>query len=114
MTLAANSSDNVNRRHLAGFRLLQRGALKVYKKAVRTLSGDDADADASKSKTPLVKPTDMKTLVSTYNDAVAGERTVLGMDTTSPKSSEPEEVQLVWVIDETAGPGGATSDQEQI
>jgi hypothetical protein len=112
MTTSINQA-NADRRHLAGFRKFQRAALRAVDIVARSLVQHEGDCEARAR--ALVKVSDMRSLVSAYKDAVVGERMVLrisaGQHAAGP-GGETEGLCLRWVVDETAGPGGADAAVE--
>jgi len=93
--------ERVNRRHLLGFRRFQLAALKALTVAVSAL-GEAGE------RPPAVKVGDMKSLVSAYKEAVAGERTVLGLGG-GHSDIWPEEMVVRWVEDEAG-----TSKEDEV
>ncbi len=87
MTKPKNDSLFVNNRHLAGFRKFQNAAIR----ALSLLSGGLKKKKADRA----LKVSDMKSLVSTYKEAVMGERNVLGL-VGEPQGEWPEEVVVRW------------------
>jgi len=105
--------EKTDTRHLRGFRRFQNAALKALAVVVRLLDGGAEDDDPPSK--AAVKVSDMKSLVSTYKEAVVGERLVIGADKIESihnNDKESPEMCLRWVIDETAGPGGAGAEDE--
>ncbi len=87
MTKPKNDSLFVNNRHLTGFRKFQNAALRALTLLSEGLKKKKSDQ--------ALKVSDMKSLVSTYKEAVLGERSVLGL---SGRQQEewPEEVVVRW------------------
>jgi hypothetical protein len=92
MQPSQNEPDRVNRRHLRGFRKFQQAALKALSVAAEALK----DKEAENEKALLIKVGDLKNLVQTYKEAVAGERAVLGMEEDGI-SERPDELRVSWV-----------------
>lgn len=99
----SNERERVNRRHLLGFRRFQNAALRALTAAVSVLK--DGGDDESSKKALAVKVGDMKSLVSSYKEAVTGERMVLGMGGGN-SGDWPEEMIVRWVEDETEAEEG--------
>ena len=99
MSQKINGAEGVNRRHLLGFRRFQNAALRALSVLSAALKEDRDGGDRARERSLAVKVGDMKSLVSAYKDAVAGERTVLGLGGAVP-DEWPEEMVVRWVDDE--------------
>lgn len=105
--------EKTDTRHLRGFRRFQNAALKALAVVVRLLDGGAGDDDIPYR--TAVKVSDMKSLVSTYKEAVVGERLVICADKEDDTHGSPEigsETYLKWMIDETAGPSEHGAEDE--
>ncbi len=87
MTKPKSESSFVNNRHLAGFRKFQNAALRALSLLSASLKKKKVDQ--------TLKVSDMKSLVSTYKEAVSGERGVLGLSG-QQQGGGPEEVVVCW------------------
>ena len=101
MTKPKNDSMFVNNRHLTGFRKFQNAALRALSLLSEGLKKKKSDH--------ALKVADMKSLVSTYKEAVMGERSVLGL-TGEPQGEWPEEVVVRW--EDPDGEPGETGQPE--
>lgn len=105
--------EKTDRRHIAGFKKFQKAAIRALGAALEPFNNKAEDTE--EATVPVVKLSEMKSLVSAYKDAVIGERMVLGIGGAHQGGKlrdEPEELCLRWVVDETAGPGGKGADVE--
>jgi len=110
---AGYKQPGADRRHLAGFRKLQRAALRAVDILGRSFVQHEVECETRAR--ALIKVSDMRSLVSAYKEAVVGERMVLGISAghhSSGPGDEAEGLCLRWVVDETAGPGGAEAAVE--
>lgn len=80
-----DTRESVDRRHLSGFRRIQREVLKALKGGV--------------------PPKEYRSVAAAYKDAVAGERMVLGFGGSRPPEDWPEGVEVRWVDDEEEDAG---------
>ena len=79
-----DARESVDRRHLSGFRRIQREVLKALKGGV--------------------PPREYRSVAAAYKDAVAGEWMVLGLEGRST-SEWPEGIEVRWVDDEEEDAG---------
>jgi hypothetical protein len=94
MTKPKNDDASINERHLTGFRRFQNAALRALSALSASLRPAPKGAAKKKAEASL-KVSDMKSLVSTYKEAVAGERSVLGLSG-KPQEEWPEEMVIRW------------------
>jgi hypothetical protein len=94
MTKPKNDDVSINKRHLTGFRRFQNAALRALSVLSTSLRPAPKGAGKKKAEPPL-KVSDMKSLVSTYKEAVLGERSVLGL-TGDRQEQWPEEMVVRW------------------
>ncbi len=104
MTQPKNDSLFVNNRHLTGFRKFQNAALRALALLSAGLKKKKADR--------ALKVSDMKSLVSTYKEAVQGERSVLGLSG-EPQGEWPEEVVVRWEDPDGETDGSGTQAAEE-
>lgn len=105
--------EKVDKRHVAGFRKFQNAAIKALAAVMRLIDGGPEDEKAAGR--AVVKLSDMKSLVSTYKEAVVGEKMISGSEAeykTHNNTEEDVEYCVRWVIDEDAGPGGAGAEDD--
>jgi len=96
MTKPKNDDASINERHLTGFRRFQNAALRALSVLSTSLRPAPKGTDKKKSEASL-KVSDMKSLVSTYKEAVLGERSVLGLsDHKQDQEQWPEEMVVRW------------------
>jgi hypothetical protein len=96
--------EKVNFRHLRGFRRFQNAALLALSISLKALKGKDPEPKSRLEKEKAaVKVGDMKTLVSAYKEAVAGERMVLGMESAGSSNDWPKEMLVSWVDEDEQG-----------
>lgn len=96
--------EKVDKRHVAGFRKFQNAAIKALAAVMRLIDGGPEDEKAAGR--AVVKLSDMKSLVSTYKEAVVGEKIVLGSDKSTDVGQSfewPDEMIVRWVDDDEQG-----------
>ena len=80
-----DTRESVDRRHLGGFRRIQREVLKALKGGV--------------------PPKEYRPVAAAYKDAVAGELMVLWLEGSRPAEDWPEGIEVRWVDDEEEDAG---------
>jgi hypothetical protein len=94
MTKPKNDDASINKRHLTGFRRFQNAALRALSLLSASLLPAPKGTGEKKAE-PSLKVSDMKSLVSTYKEAVLGERSVLGLSG-QKQEQWPEEMVVRW------------------
>ncbi|MGC2424146.1 MAG: hypothetical protein WA666_07340 [Nitrospirota bacterium] len=94
MTKPKIDDASINERHLTGFRRFQNAALRALSVLSTSLRPAPKGTDKKKAEASL-KVSDMKSLVSTYKEAVSGERSVLGLSG-HQQEQWPEEMVVRW------------------